>query len=234
MIPARLLRFWLPVGLAVSLLSQHAKGSLIFLYDFPADSGLASDQSNQQPSGATFGDWIRDTVQQVPNAGNTFGSNNWSLSGSLDANVFESFSISADVGLHLNLSSLTFTAYRSATGPQNMEVALFLNGSTSAYATLDFSPTTSTASYAFNFTPLTDADNVTTATFKFFGWNGQGVGGQLYLDDVASYGLISSVPEPATIWPMIVVIGCALGSTRSELRASCGAALLRLRRKNFV
>jgi hypothetical protein len=202
---------WLVAVCGLLLMHPDARASLIYLYDFPGNpgSGLASDQTNGQPSGATFSDFTRTNVGATPTGANEFGGNTWSLSGSLDSTVFESFSITADVGFHLNLDSLTFSAQRSATGPQNMEVALFLNGSTTASATYDFSPTASMVSYSFNFPPLTDSDNATTATFKFYGWNAtSGVGGQLYLDDVATNGAISNAPEPSALWPILLLFGC--------------------------
>ena len=202
------LRFLLLGAIALLLVSSNLHASLIYTYDFPGGSGLASDQTNSQPSNATFSDFTRTNVSPAPMPGDTFGSIGWSQNGSLDSTVFESFSITAAGGFHLNLSSLTFTALRSATGPQNMEVGLFLNGSTSAYATFDFSPATSTTPYTFNFTPLTDNDNVTTATFKFFGWNAGGAGGQLYLDDVATYGTISNLPEASALTPILFLIAC--------------------------
>lgn len=198
--------------LALVLGGSEVQASLIYLYDFPGSpgSGLAANQTNPQPSDATFSDFTRNNVGVVGSSTDEFGSNNWSLGGVLDSTVFEGFSITSAGGFHLNLSSLTFSAYRSATGPQNMEVALFLNGSASAYATFDFSPTTSKTPYTFNFTPLTDSDNVTTATFKFYGWNAGGAGGQLYLDDVATNGTISSLPEVAPLLPVTLIIACSV------------------------
>jgi hypothetical protein len=203
------------VLIAIGLSTAHA--SLIYLYDFPSGSGLAADQTNSQPTGSTFSDFVRNNVDAAPNPGDTFGSKNWSQSASLDPSVYESFSIAADVGFHLNLSNFTFQLNRSATGPANMEVALFLNGAAAAYATYDFAPTTTLTAYAFNFTPLTDADNVTSATIKFFGWNAGGVGGQLYLDNVATYGDVSAAPEMPTLFPVIFVMVSVLAE---RLRSS--------------
>ena len=205
-------RLFLLAAIGLLLIGSHARASLIYLYDFPGGSGLASDQTNSQPGNATFSDFTRTNVNPAPMPGDTFGTIGWSQNGSLDSTVFESFSITAAGGFHLNLSSLTFTAQRSATGPQNMEVGLFLNGSTSAYATFDFSPTTSTTPNTFNFTPLTDNDNVTTATFKFYGWNAGGAGGQLYLDDVATYGAISNLPEPSPLMPIAFLVTSVFGT----------------------
>lgn len=208
--------------IAVVVLQATAHASLIYTYDFPGNSGLAADQTNLQPSNATFSDFTRTNVGTPPTGpSDSFRTNNWSLGGSLDPTEFVSFSIVASGGFHLNLSSLTFNAQRFAQGPQSMEVALFLNGSGTAYATYDFSPTTTMTAYTFNFTPLTDADNVTTATFKFYGWNATGSGGQLYLDDVATYADISSVPEVAPLLPVTLIIACSVMEThRRRVRNS--------------
>jgi hypothetical protein len=198
-------KFICVVYLPLLLATSAARGSLIYLYDFPGNpgSGLAADQTNPQPANAMFGDFTRTNVGIAAGA-DEFASNNWSPNSSIDPTIYEGFGISADTGFHLNLSSATFSARISATGPANIEVALFLNGSSTAYATYDVSPTGTMSSYTFNFTPLTDADNVTSATFRFYGWNATGSGGQLYLDDVGTYGAISNVPEASTFLPIIL------------------------------
>ena len=199
-------------ALAIFLaIRSTADASLLYLYDFPGNSGLAVDQTNSQPSGATFSDFTRTNVGTPPTGpSDSFRTNNWSLATSLDSTKFVSFSIVASGGFHLDLSSLTFSAQRFAQGPQSAEVALFINGSSIAYATFGFSPTTTMTSYTFNFTPLTDADNVTFASFRFYGWNATGTGGQLYLDDVATNGTISSLPEVAPVIPVSLIILCSV------------------------
>ena len=204
-------------GLALFSACSPLQAALIYLYDFPGNSGLASNQTNPQPSNATFGDFTRNNVAATPSApANYFGSNTWSLSTSLDPTVYEGFSITATGGFHLNLSSLDFTAYRSSTGPANIEVGLFLNGSTTAYATYDLAPVVGVSTgYTFNFTPLTDADNVTTATFKFFGWNAtSGTGGQFYLTDVGTNGNISNLPEPPSFVPVFLLLSTVFATRR--------------------
>jgi hypothetical protein len=171
-------------------------------------SGLASNQTNGQPSNATFSDFTR-TNLNGSGGPPQFASTGWNLNSSIDPTQFEGFSITAAGGFHLNLSSLTFDAVLgSPTGPQNMEVALFLNGSAIAYATFDFSPTSTLTSYSFNFTPLTDANNATSATFKFYGWNAVGPAGELDLDNVATFGAISNLPEPSSMLPVLLLLGC--------------------------
>jgi trimeric autotransporter adhesin len=139
-----------------------------------------------------------------------FNSNNWNQTGTIDPTQYVGFSITSNAGFHLNLTDLTFDARRSATGPLNIEVALFLNGSSTAYATLDFAPAGSLNSQTFDFADLTDGDNVTSATFKFFGWNAGGSGGQFEVDNVAINGAISSLPEIPTFLPVICLMACVL------------------------
>ena len=64
-------------------------------------------------------------------------------------------------------------------------------------------------SYAFNFTPVTGADNVTTATFKFFAWNATDATNEVQFDNVAVFGGID-VPEAAGLGPAVLVISCAI------------------------
>lgn len=208
---------------AIVLTATAAQASVIFLYDFPGSpggggtnppNGMAVNQTNPQPSGATFSDFTRTAdLTQMPGApaNNTFGTENWNQTGTIDTTSHEGFSITAAAGCHLNLASLTFDATLKPSGPLNMEVGLFLNGSSTAYATFDFSPTSSTTTYTFNFTPLTDADNVTSATFNFYGWNAAATGGGIVLDNVATNGSIGfPVPEAGTFGPVLVLVSGAI------------------------
>jgi hypothetical protein len=194
-----------------------ARASLVFLYDFPGNpgSGLAANQTSPQPTYETFSDFTRTNVTSV-NAANVFASHAWSTAASLDPTLYEGFSITANTGVHIDLTSLTFNAYLGSAGPQNIEVRLFLNGSASAYATYDFLPTGTSASYTFNFTHVTTADNVSSATFSFYGWNAQNTGGAFYLGNVGTY---SAVPEVPTVWPIILLICFILASKKLGLLA---------------
>jgi hypothetical protein len=60
------------------------------------------------------------------------------------------------------------------------------------------SPTSTYATYTFNFTPLAPTDATTSATFKFFGWNTNDTNGTMRLDDVSAKGTIGVIPEPST------------------------------------
>jgi hypothetical protein len=202
------------LGMVLLLCLQgQGKAAVIFLYDFPGGSGVAASQTNGQPSGATFGDFTRANLNST-SSGNVFASVKWNTGGSIDTTEFLAFSITATgPNGHLNLTNLTFDNFiGSPTGPANMQVALFLNGSTTAYATMNFTPTTSVTSQNFDFTDLTDADWVTTATFKFFGWNAGGPAGEFDIDNVATNGAISSLPETNSAWPIAFLSGVCLAA----------------------
>jgi hypothetical protein len=206
----------------VLLLAGHSaiRASVIYLYDFPGSpgSGLAVAQTSSQPSGATFSDFTRTNVD-VTNGDDVFNSNNWNQGVAIDTTQYVGFSITSDAGFHLNLTSLDFDARKSATGPANAQVALFLNGSSTAYATLDFTPAGTLSPVTFDFTDLTDGDNVTSATFRFYGWNASGSGGQLEFDNVATSGVISNLPEGPVAWPIFVLLGCvAIENLRRQRR----------------
>jgi len=198
------------LGVLASFCTSRASAAVIYTYDFPNNpgSGLAADQTNPQPSGATFSDFTRTTVTPG-NSANVFSSVNWTVGGALDPAAYEGFSITAAAGYHLNLTSFNFDLSISAPGPTSMEAALFLNGSTTAYATFDLAPGSLTT-YTFNFTALTDADNVTSATFKLYGWNAASSSGKVVLDNVITNGTISNAPEVDTefawLFPIALII----------------------------
>jgi hypothetical protein len=187
---------WLGL-LICSFGALSSSASIVYTYDFPGTpgSGLASDQTNPQPGNATFGDWNRTNLSQIATS-NVFDTGGWNNSSNFDSTQYESFTITANPGWHLNLSLLTFDEQRSAGGPTKGRVQLFLNGSTTAYDVFNFNPTPSTQNQTDNFTPTTDANNVTVAEFRFYGWNGGDPGGTMFLDNVAV--TIDVVPEPGT------------------------------------
>ena len=205
-----------------------SRAAIIFTYDFPGNpgTGVAGSQSGgpPTPNWETFSDFTRTgglTVMPGAPSNNTFGTETWNLTGSIDTTQYEGFSITAGAGVHLNLTSLSFDLQLKPSGPVNFEVGLFLNGSSTAYATLDLTPTSTLTTYNFDFTDLTDADNVTLAEFKFFGWNAAATGGGIVLDNVITNGAI--VPEASSGWSALLPISLSA--------YSLGQAVLRQRRR---
>jgi len=219
--PTHFFRPLLIALIAVAALSTPASSAVIFIYDFPGNpgSGLAADQTNGNQSWAPFGDFTRNgglTVMPGAPSNQTFGTENWNQTGSIDTTQYEGFSITAGSGIHLDLTSLSFDVTLKPSGPTNFEVGLFLNGSSTAYATLDVTPTATTTTYTFNFTPLTDAQNVTLATFNFYGWNAVASGGGIVLDNVITNGSI--VPEPGNLYFALLPLALAAYSLSSGSR----------------
>jgi hypothetical protein len=193
---------------------SSTQASLIYTYDFPGpgpNNGLAANQTNGQPSNATLSDYTRNGGLTGTSNSDVFGSKNWPTAGTLDPTVFTAFTITANPGFVLSLDQLTFDSLKNgATAPMLAEVDLFLNGSTTAYASFPWTPQNAPMThYTFNFTPVTFADNVTTATFKFFAWNATDSTNEVQFDNVAIYGGVD-VPEAASFGPVVLVIGCAV------------------------
>jgi hypothetical protein len=206
----RVLRPGLFVVVALVLASSNIRASLIYTYDFPGpgpDNGLASNQTNPQPPNATMSDFTRSPGQVGTGNTGVFGSSNWSTSATLDPTTFNAFTITANPGFVLSLSQLQFDSLKNgATAPMLAEVDLFLNGSTTAYASFDWTPQNSPLThYVFNFPTVNFSDNVTTATFQFFGWNATSSTNQILFDNVALYGGID-VPEAAGLGPAALVL----------------------------
>lgn len=196
--------------------SSNTKASLIYTYDFPGpgpNNGLAANQTNPQPSGATFSDYTRNGGLIGTGNSNVFGSTNWSTSPTLDPTVFTAFTITANAGLVLTLSQLTFDSLKNgATSPLLAEVDLFLNGSTTSYASFAWTPQNAPmTNYTFSFPAVTAANNVTTATFKFFAWNATDSTNAVQFANVAIYGGVD-VPEAASFGPVALLLGCAIST----------------------
>jgi hypothetical protein len=173
-----------------------SNATILYTYDFPGvpGSGLAVDQANSQPADATFGDFTRQGTVSSGGGNGVFDTKDWSLGTSIDLTQFEGFSITAAASHSLNLTQLSFDITNAGNGPANFQVALYLNGSSTAYASQTWDTRGTTQTLTFDFTDLTDADNATNATFKFYGWNSASAGAHLILDNVATSGAI--VPEP--------------------------------------
>ena len=209
-------------ALAVFLaLVSTAPASLLYLYDFPGTpgSGLANSQTNPQPGHATFGDWSRVNLTAGA-AANQFESTFWNNTSILDPTQYESFTITADAGYHLDLQKLTFVEYRAAGGPTKGVVQMFVNGSTTPWDVYNYNPVTNAGGgklETFNFTPTTDADNVTSVEFRFYGYNGGTPAAGLFLDNVATYGAV--VPEVAPLLPVTLIIACSVAETHRRRRS---------------
>ena len=211
--------------LTICLVWGAANASASYVYDFPGTpgSGVAANQTNPQPGNATFGDWQRVGVSAMPTA-NVFDSVGWQNTSVFDpTSSYVSFNITATGGYHLDLSgTITFDQFRSAGGPTKGRVEIFLNGSTTPFDLANWNPTPSIQGQSLNFTPTTDADNVTSVEVRFYGWNGGDPGGTMFLDNV-TVGITAIVPEPSTwlsaLIPLALIVASSLKWRRSRQAA---------------
>jgi hypothetical protein len=215
----------LAISLAAILLtpaSGHA--ALVYTYDFPGTpgSGVASDQTNPQTGNITFGDWSRVNVSGVATT-DVFDTNLWNTTAIFDSTQYESFTITAGTGYHLDLSSLTFDQMRTSGGPTKALVQIFVNGSAIVWDSFSYNPSASVQNKSFSFIPTTDPDNVTLMEFRFYGWNGGTLAASLILDNVTISG-IGVVPETSTIVPIILLFAC-VALERSKARRRCVRSL---------
>ena len=218
------------VGFAL-LVAYSSQASLLFLYDFPGSpgSGLASSQTNPQPGHATFGDWSRVNLTAGP-AAHQFESTFWNNTSVFDPTQYESFTITAAAGYHLDLQKLTFVEYRDAGGPTKGVVQMFVNGSTTAWDIYNYNPVSNAGGgkvETFNFTPTTDADNATSVEFRFYGYNGGTPNAGLFLDNVATYGTV--VPEVAPLLPVTLIITFSIIKSHRRRAGNCRDARLSTR-----
>ncbi len=200
-----------------------AKGSVIFRYDFPGTpgNGAVSAQTSPQPAGAVFSDFVRVNLTPDPNAyANEFTSIGYAHP-TLDLTQYAGFSINAQPGQTLNLTSLTFDTMHHASGPTKEYIYLYLNGDFStSYASQFFSGTTTVD---FIFTALTSADNVTRVDFRFYGYNAGKPEGSNGLGNVIINGDfgIAPVPEVSALVPLVALgIAIALHANRRRLAPS--------------
>ena len=208
------------VSITLALAGEAAHASFVYIYDFPGpgpNNGPASNQTNPQPSGATFSDFTRNGGLTGTGNSGVFGSKNWPTSAVMDPTVFTAFTITADPGLVLTLTQMTFDSLKNgATAPLLAQVGLFLNGSSTAYATFSWTPQNSPmTNYVFDFADVTGDMNVTTATFKFFAWNATDNTNEVQFDNVTVYGGLD-VPEAGSLGPAILVVCCAVATRRFQ------------------
>ena len=202
-------RNWLACLLLLGF-QMSASASIVYLYDFPGTpgSGLAANQTNPEPASATFGDWKRVNVSQLPTT-NVFDSNYWNNSSTFNPAQYVSFSITATAGVKLTLTQVAFDEMRGAGGPTHGRVSLFLNGSTTAYASYNYNPASQVNHEVFNFFSIS---NITSAEFRFYGWNGGTPAAGLLFDNVATPFSFTGTPVPegnswlAGLIPMTIAV----------------------------
>jgi len=146
-----------------------------------------------------------------------------SFTGALDTTKYFSVTLTPLSGYTLNLDSIAFTIQRSGTGIRNYAVRSSLDGF-AANLSASISPAnaalsvdgannfqwvldaTTTAQNGSLITLSSDYDALSSAvTYRFYGWNAEGLGGTFSIDNVNFLGSVTTIPEPSTM--ALAVIG---------------------------
>lgn len=149
-----------------------------------------------QPANATFSNFSRSTVN-CQNQANVLNSKNYPTSGSINTSSYTEFSITANVGYAVTLTSLSFKSARNDHGPAEGRVAHNYSGNfTTTY--LNFDTDDSQITTTWNFTDITTASGG-TVTFRIYGWDAENASSTFYVDDVILNGSVVVAPIPPTV-----------------------------------
>ncbi len=148
-----------------------------------------------QPSNAIFSAFTRNTVD-CNSISNVFSSGNWSTGTSYDGNYYIQFTITANAGYYLTLTSLSFDQSRSGTGPSNARVAHNASGNFITDYN-NFSPAATNNTINWNFTDVNTLVNG-AVTFRIYGWNMTNSSGKFQVDNVTLNGTVTVAPPVPT------------------------------------
>ncbi len=196
-------------------------------YTFGSGGNVTSFAYNGTPiSNLTVSALTKNAVTTSSNSGN-FRASNWpldagnaTLTGSIDASKYFEFSLTASEGFTLDLTTFTFGVGRSGTGPRSFQwrssldsYASPISGYTATNAALNQTlgdgilsytadGTTSATGNILTFSTAAFSD-LSTVTFRFYGFNSEQSGGTAGLEGNFSFaGEMNVIPEPST-WALI-------------------------------
>lgn len=228
-----------------AVVAHTAAAQTLFTYTF-ADVTTSSGRSSTGgvASNVTFSSFSASTsVAANSSAAGVFGFATWTtgatngsntFSGSVDANRYYEFTITPQSGYTVSLSSITFDAGRSSTGPRqfvirssNDSYVSNISGTGSgAVSTVSgnifqFTDNSSTNLVAGQSITMSSFTNVTSPlTLRIFGFNAEAGTGTLRIDNLAVNGSVTAVPEPSTYAAMagaVALLGVMVHRRRQRL-----------------
>lgn len=194
------------VSLVLTVLVPYMHGALLGVYEFSGDP--PNPAVTAQPSGATFGSMTRNNVTYDSEL-DRFSSVDWSHDSTPDLTRYVQFVLTPNAGQQLNLTAIQFLARidrGTELGPRDIRASIFIGANTTPQASMDFSPSGHALNpFSFDFADFSTASSVTV---RFYGWDvPNNKNGPLALDNVATEGSITPVPEPTLA--ALMLFSCA-------------------------
>lgn len=146
-----------------------------------------------QPINASFSPMSRGTGVTASANANTFAATNWSLA-ALDANDYFAFSVQPSAGFQMRLDSLLLDERRSGTGIRDWAIRSSLDNFTTNIITVSVPDDDQTRVNKKVVLPLSFAALTAPVEFRIYGYNAESGSGSWRLDNVRTYGLVSTKP----------------------------------------
>ena len=154
------------------------------------------------------------------------------LTGTVDLAKYMEFGLTAAAGNTLNMTNINFGVGRSGTGPRQWEWRSSVDSFAAPIATYGILNVSVTESLGILTTPDANAgytgnvldlsggsfDNLTSVTFRLYGYNSEGTAGTGGLQGPISFSGASVVPEPST-YAILALVGVGFAAYRLRRRA---------------
>jgi hypothetical protein len=208
------------IGLAVLALTGSAQAVTLFELVSLPDSTV----QNQDAGVDAVMAYVRGSGVSV-NSGGTFNSKGWDdgtdLVSAVAAGNYIDWGFTAVAGTKYDLSDFSVRYDRSNTGPAVGAIQLSINGGVFNTVHLDNDINASGEDNVG--ISLAGNDNVTSAIFRFVGWNASSASGTFDFENMAAVngasfqltGTVQSVPEPTTM-VVLAAVGLAAASRRQR------------------
>lgn len=133
-----------------------------------------------------------------------YNAKSWS-SNSLDTNDYFTFTIDANDGYQIDLTSFTYDSTTSGTGPASFELRSSLDSFTSAIGSPTANGTTTIDLSAAEFQNLTDP-----VEFRLYGYSASSSAGTFSVDSYEFDGNITATPNPEPQSLALIAVGASL------------------------
>ncbi|MBO0360230.1 T9SS type A sorting domain-containing protein [Hymenobacter sp. BT186] len=187
----------LATAVALCLIGTAAHAQLA-TYSFTGAAGSeATFAPNSQPANATFSSMSRGAGITGSAGANTFAATDWSTA-ALDATDYFEFSVQPAIGFRLRLDSLVLDERRSGTGIRDWAIRSSLDNFATNLIAVNVPDDTDTRANRKLTLPTSFATLTAPVTFRIYGYNAEAAAGSWRVDNVRTYGLVSTTLSTAS------------------------------------